>query len=112
MQTHCSFKSAIEKSMKAMTEAQEKNHTDHVNLSPRMLRGQLMRQAVTYLPQAGAGGTNAPLPSRKKFLLFLGPSTYCSCTELQFVFGCAFVQQEGEVYSLMSLMYECNDDLS
>ena len=95
-----------------MTEAQEKIHTDHVDLSPRMPRGKLMRQAVTYLPQAGAGGTNTPLPSRKKFLLLLAPSTYCSCMELQFVFGCAFVQQEGEVYSLMSLMYECNDDLS
>ena len=71
MQTR-SFKSAIEKSMKAMTEAQEKNHTDHVDPSPRMPRGQLMRRAVTYMDQAGAGRTNAPLPSRKKFSLFLG----------------------------------------
>jgi len=68
-----SFKSAIEKSTKAMTEAQEKNHTDHEDLSPTMLRGQLMRRAVTYMHQAGAGGTNAPLPYRKKFSLFLGP---------------------------------------
>jgi len=72
MQTRCSFKSAIEKSMKAMTEAQEKNHTDRVDPSPRMLHGQLMRRAVTYTHQAGAGGTNAPLLSRKKFSLFLG----------------------------------------
>ena len=55
MQTYCSFKSAIEKSTKAMTEAQEKNHTHRVDLSPRMPRGQLMRRAVTYTHQAGAG---------------------------------------------------------
>ena len=73
MQTRCSFKSANEKSTKAMTEAQEKNHTD---LSPRMPRGQTMRRAVTYMHQDGAGGTKAPLPSRKKFSLFLGPPTY------------------------------------
>jgi len=30
MQTHSSFKSAIEKSTKTMTEAQEKNHTDPI----------------------------------------------------------------------------------
>jgi len=59
-----------------MTEAQEKNHTDRVDLSPRMPRGQLMQRAVTYTQQAGAGGTNAPLPSRKKFSLFLGTHTY------------------------------------
>jgi len=58
--------------MKAMTEAQEKNHTDRVDPSPRMPHGQLMRRAVTYTHQAGAGGTNAPIPSRKKFSLFLG----------------------------------------
>jgi len=72
MQTR-SFKSAIEKSTKTMTEAQEKNHTDHIDLSSRMPRGQLMRRAVTYTHQAGAGGTNALLSSRKKFSLFLGP---------------------------------------
>ena len=71
MQTR-SFKFAIKKLMKAMTEAQEKNHTDRVDPSPRMPRGQLMWRAVTYTHQAGAGGTNAPLPSRKKFSLFLG----------------------------------------
>ena len=82
MQTRCSFKSAIEKSKKAMTEAQEKNHTDRVDLSPRIPRGQLMRQAVTYMHQAGAGGTNAPLPYRKKFSLFLGPPTYSPNIEI------------------------------
>jgi predicted transcriptional regulator of viral defense system len=76
MQTRCSFKSGIEKSTKAMTEAQEKNHTTRVDLSPRMPRGQLMRRAVTYMHQAGAGGTNTPLPSRKNFSLFLGTPSY------------------------------------
>ena len=67
----CSFKCAIEKSTKTMTEAQEKNHTDPVDLSSRTPLGQLMRRAVTYTHQAGAGGTNAPFSSRKKFSLFL-----------------------------------------
>jgi len=75
MQTR-SFNYAIEKSTKTMTEAQEKNHTDRIDLSSRTLCGQLMRRAVTNTHQAGAGGTNAPLPSRKKFSLFLGSPTY------------------------------------
>ena len=74
MQTRCSFKSAIEKSTKAMTEAQEKNHIDCVDPSPRMLCGQLMRRAVTYTHQAGAGRTNAPLPSTKNSHYFWVPS--------------------------------------
>ena len=81
MQTRCSFKSAIEKSTKTMTEAQEKNHTDPIDLSSRMQLGQLMRRAVTYTRQAGADGTNVPLPSRKKILVIFGPPTYCSCTK-------------------------------
>ena len=67
--------SAIEKLTITMTEAQEKNHTDHIDLSSRTPRGQLMWGAVTYTQQAGAGGTNAPLPSRKKFS-FLGSPMY------------------------------------
>ena len=59
-----------------MTEARKKNHTDCVDISSRTPRGQLMRQAVTYTHQAGAGGTNAPLPSRKKISLLLCPHTY------------------------------------
>jgi len=55
-----------------MTEAQEKYHNDRVDPSPRMPLGQLMRRAVTYTHQAGAGGTNAPLPSRKKILVIFG----------------------------------------
>jgi len=51
MQTHCSFKSAIEKSTKTMTEAQEKNHTDPLDLSSRTPLGQLMRRAVMYTHQ-------------------------------------------------------------
>ena len=43
----------------------KKSHTDRVDPSPRMPHGQLMQQAVMYAHQAGAGGTNAPLPSRK-----------------------------------------------
>jgi len=61
-----------------MTEAQEKNHTDHIDLSSRMPRGQLLQRAVTYTHQAGAGGTKAPLPSRKKFSFFWGPPHVCS----------------------------------
>jgi len=75
MKTHCSFKSAIEKSTKTMTEAQEKNHTDPVDLSSRTPLGQLMWWAAAHVHQAGADRTNAPLPSRKKFSLFLGPSS-------------------------------------
>ena len=77
MQTRCSFKSAIEKSTKTMTEAQEKNHTDPIVLSSRMPLGQLMRRAVTYTHQAGAEGSTAPLPSRKKkHLIFGSPLVY------------------------------------
>jgi len=77
MQTRCSFKSAIEKSMKTMTEAQEKkSHTDLIDLSSRTPLSQLMQRAVTYMHQAGADGSTAPLPSRKKFPLFLGPPSY------------------------------------
>jgi len=60
-----------------MTEAQEKkNHTDPIDLSSRTPLGQLMRRAVTYTHQAGADGSTAPFPSRKKFSLFLGPPSY------------------------------------
>ena len=76
VQTCCSYKSAIEKSTKTMTEAQEKNHTDHIDLSSRTPHGQLMQRAVMYMHQARAGETNAPLPSKKKFSLFLGPPIY------------------------------------
>jgi len=72
MQTLCSFKFAIEKSTKTMTEAQEKNHTDPIDLSSRTPLGQLMRRAVEYTHQTGTDGTNAPLPSRKKFLVIFG----------------------------------------
>jgi len=76
MQTR-SFKSAIEKSTKTMTEAQEKNHPDAIDLSSRTPLGQLIRRAVTYTHQAGADGSNAPLHYRKKkFSLFLGPPSY------------------------------------
>jgi hypothetical protein len=70
MQIRRSFKSTIEKSTK--TEAQEKNHTDPIDLFSRTPLGQLMRRAVKYTHQRRADGTNAPRPSRKKFSLFLG----------------------------------------
>ena len=76
MQTRCSFKSAIEKLTKTMTEAQKKNHMDLIRLSSRMPPGQLMWRAVAYMHQAGADGSAAPLPSRKKFSLFLAPPSY------------------------------------
>ena len=56
-----------------MTEVQGNNHTDPIDLSLRTPLGQLMRRAVTYTHQAGADGSTAPLASRKKFSLFLGP---------------------------------------
>jgi len=85
MQTHCSFKSVIEKSTKTMTEAQEKNHTDPIHLSSRTLLGQLMRRAVTYTHQAGADGINTSLPSKKKISLFLGPPSYKEHTASSFM---------------------------
>ena len=82
MQTHCSFKSAIEKSTKTMTEAQEKNHTDPIDLSSRTPLCQLMRRAGMYTHQAGAEGSTVPFHSRKEFSLFLGPPSY----DLQIIF--------------------------
>ena len=66
MQTRCSFKFAIEISTKAVTEVQEKNHTDHRDLSSRTPLGQLIQRAVRYTHRAGADGSTATLPSRKK----------------------------------------------
>ena len=67
MQTRCSFKSAIEKSTKTMTEAQKKNHTDRIDFSSRTPRGQLMRRAVTYTHQARVGGNNAPPEKNSRY---------------------------------------------
>jgi len=67
IQTRCYFESAIEKSMKTMTEAQEKNHTDPIDLSLRTPLGQLMRRAVTYTHQAGAEGSTAPIKNSRYF---------------------------------------------
>jgi hypothetical protein len=99
MLAHCSFKSAIAKLMKTITEAQEKKHTVPIDLFPRTLLGQLMRRAVTYTHQAGADGTNAPHPIKKKafryfclkqnlmsiasvlsWCLFAAPKILLSCT--------------------------------
>ena len=76
MQTRCSFKSAIEKSTKTKTEAQEKNHTDPIDLSSRPPLGQLMRRAVTYTRQAGTDGSTTPLPSRKNSRYFWAPLVF------------------------------------
>jgi len=59
-----------------MTDAQEKIHTDPIDLSSRTPLGQLMQRAVEYMHQMGADGTNGFLPSRKKFSLFLGHPSY------------------------------------
>jgi len=67
MQTPCSFKSAIEKSMRTMTEAQEKNHTDRTDLSSRTPLGQLMWRAAMYTHQAGADGSNAPPEKNSRY---------------------------------------------
>jgi len=56
-----------------MTEAQEKNHMDPIDLSSRTPLGQLMRRAVTYMHQAGADGSTAPLPSIKILVIFGSP---------------------------------------
>jgi len=73
MQTRCSFKSAIKKSTKTMTEAQEKNHTGPIHLSSRTLLCQLMRRAVAYTHQAGEDGSNAPPPPKKNSRYFWVP---------------------------------------
>ena len=66
MPTLCSFKPAIEKSTKTMTEAQEKI-TGHIHFSSSTLRGQLMQRAATYTHPAGAGGTNAPPEKNSRY---------------------------------------------
>jgi len=69
MQTRCSSKSAVEKSTKTMTDAQEKNHTGPIDLSSRRPLGQLIRRAVEYTHQTGADETNAP---PEKILVIFG----------------------------------------
>jgi len=76
LENQYTYPTAIEKPTKTMPEAQEKNHTDPIDLSSRTPLGQLMRRAVTYMHQAGADGSTTPLLSRKKFSLFLGPPSY------------------------------------
>jgi hypothetical protein len=66
MQTRSS-KLAIEKSMKTMTEAQEKNCTDSIDIFSRTPLGQLMRRAVEYTHQMGAEGTNAPPEKNSRY---------------------------------------------
>ena len=56
-----------------MTEAQEKNHTDPIQLSSRTPLGQLMPRAVTYTHQAGADGSTTPLPPEKNSHYFWVP---------------------------------------
>jgi hypothetical protein len=75
----CSFKSAIAKSTKTITETQEKNHTVPIDLFPRTPLGQLMWRAVTYTHQAGADGTNTPHPSKKKTsrYFWVPPRKFC-----------------------------------
>jgi len=81
MQTRCSFKSAIEKSTKAMAEAQEKNHTEPIDLSSRTPLGQLVRRAVMYTLHTGADEVPPLTPSRKKILVIFGPPSYLpGCT--------------------------------
>jgi hypothetical protein len=72
MLAHCSFKSAIAKSTKTITEAQEKNLPVPIDLFPRTPLVQLMQRAVMYMHQAGADGTNTPHPSKKKLLVTFG----------------------------------------
>jgi len=67
-----------------MTEAQEKNHTDPIDLSSRTPLGQLMWRAVTYTHQAGADGSTAPLPSRKKILVIFGSPLVWQCTNIPY----------------------------
>ena len=50
-----------------MTEAQEKNHTDPIDLSSRTPLGQLMRRAVEYTHQTAADGTNAPPEKNSRY---------------------------------------------
>jgi len=82
MQTHCSSKSAIEKSTKTMTDAQEKNHTDPIDFSSRTPLGQLMQRAVEYTHQTGEDGTN---PFQKKILVIFDPPSYSKIKKLQII---------------------------
>jgi len=78
--------------MKTITEAQEKNHTVPIDLFPRTSLGQLMRRAVMYTYQAGADGTNAPHPSKKKLLVTFGSPhvhIHCHCCATAAIFVAA-----------------------
>jgi len=68
MQTRCSFKSAIEKSTKTMTEAQEKNLTEAA--WPTDAEG-----SHVHAP-SGSRRKYRPFPLHKKFSLFLGLPSY------------------------------------
>jgi len=60
-----------------MTEAQEKNHTDPIDLSSRTPLGQLMRRAVTYMHQEGTDGSNVP-PEKINSRYFWVPPRTCA----------------------------------
>ena len=63
----------MEKSTKAMTETQEKNHTDPIHLSSRTLLGQLMRRAVTRTKREQTEVTPLFPPKKKNSRYFWVP---------------------------------------
>jgi len=65
-----------------MTEAQEKNHTDRVDPSSRMPRGQLMRRSVTYTHQAGAAELTPLAPPEKNSRYFWVPPRIYVCVSV------------------------------
>ena len=86
-QTRCSFKFAIKKSTKTVTEAQEKNHMDPIDLSSRMLLYQLMQRAVTYTHQAGADVSTTP-PEKNSRYFWIPPNIFRKFVGLQLGESC------------------------
>ena len=67
-----------------MTEAQEKSHTEFIDLYSRTPISQLMWRAVMYKHQAGADGSTSPRPTKKNTLLIFGSPLDASfhCTHM------------------------------
>jgi hypothetical protein len=93
MQTRCS--SVTEILTKTMTEAQEKNHTDSIDVSSSSQLGQLTWRAVEYTHQTGADGTIAlSLPEKKNSHYFWVPP-------------CKYIN----IYILPKCIHKCASDI-
>jgi hypothetical protein len=79
MQTRSS-KCAIEKQTKTMAEAQEKNHTDPIDLSSRMPLGQLMRrQSSTHTKREQTELTPLSPPEKNSCYFWVPPPSCYFC---------------------------------